>query len=86
MPTLPTRIVQPVPITRFGGGGSPASGRTCIDEARGTRRDRPGYVVLPDALGARANPETKGTIGMTTRPNITAQDLSAVPAVRGNER
>jgi hypothetical protein len=23
------------------GGGSPASGRTCKDEARGTRRDRP---------------------------------------------
>src|SRR5260370_27337431 len=36
------------------GGGSPASGRTCKDEARGTRRDRPGYVVLPDALGVRA--------------------------------
>jgi hypothetical protein len=53
---------------------------------RGTRRDRPGHVVLPDALGARANPGTKGTIGMTTRPSILAQDLSAVPAVRGNER
>jgi hypothetical protein len=68
------------------GGGSPASGRTCKDEARGTRRDRPGHVVLPDALGALANPGTKGTTGMNTRPNIIAQDLSAVPAVRGNER
>ena len=35
------------------GRGSPGSGRTCKDEARGTRRDRPGYVVLPDAFGAR---------------------------------
>lgn len=55
-------------------------------EARGTRRDRPGYVVLSDALGALANPGTKGTTCMNTRPNIIAQELSAIPAVRGNER
>ncbi len=94
MPTLSSRIVQSVsgdlcdPAQSFGsaGGGSPASGRTCKDEARGTPRNRPGYVVPPDALGALANPGTKGTTGMNTRPNIIAQELSAVPAVRGNER
>jgi len=55
-------------------------------EVRGTRRDRPGYVVLPDVLGALANPGTKGTTCMNTRPNIIAQELSAIPAVRGNKR
>ena len=42
------------------------------------------YYPTPSA--PEPNPGTKGTTGMTTRPNIIAQDLSAVPAVRGNER
>jgi hypothetical protein len=54
--------------------------------ARGTRHDRPGYVVLPDALGALTNPGTKGTTCMNTRPNIIAHELSAIPAVGGNKR
>jgi len=42
------------------------------------------YYTTPST--PEPNPGTKGTIGMTTRPNIIAQDLSAVHAVGGNER
>jgi hypothetical protein len=55
-------------------------------EPCGTRRHRLGYVVLPDVLGALANPGTKGTTCMNAQPNIIAQGLSAIPAVRGNDR
>jgi hypothetical protein len=92
IPTLSSRIVQSVSgdiCPRASHSVRPAADHPLRDEPaktrRGTRRDRPGYVVLPDALGALANPGTKGTIGMNTRPNIIAQDLSAVPAVRGYE-
>jgi hypothetical protein len=40
----------------------------------------------PTPSAPEPNPGTKGTIGMNTRPSIIAQDLSAVPAVKGNER
>jgi len=94
MPALSSRIVQSVSGDKCGPRANhpvrPAADHPVRDEPaktrRGTRRDRPGYVVPPDALGARANPGTKGTIGMNTRPSILAPDLSAVPAVRGNER
>jgi hypothetical protein len=93
MPTLSSRIVWSVsgdkcglaPITRFGRRRITRFG-TNLQRRGAVRRDRPGYVVLPDALGALANPGTKGTIGMNTRPNIIARELPAVPAVRGNER
>ena len=85
MSALSSRIVQsvygdkcgPAPVTRFGRRRITGFGTNLQDEARGTRRDRPGYVVLPDVLGALANPGTRGTIGMNTRPNIIAQDPSA---------
>jgi hypothetical protein len=93
MPTLSSRIVQsclatyaPAPITRFGRRRITRFGTNL--QRRGARHStRPARLCrITDALGAVANTGTKGTIGMNTRPNIIAQDLSAVPAVRGNER
>ena len=68
------------------GGGSPGSGRTCKDDAAALDATGPvmSYYTTPST--PEPNPGTKGTIGMTTRPNIIAQDLSAVHAVGGNER
>jgi hypothetical protein len=95
MPALSSRIVRSVSGDKCGPRANhpvrPAADHPVRDEPAQTRRAAldatgPGYDVPPDALGAVASPGTKGTIGMNTRLSILAPDLSAVPAVRGNER
>jgi hypothetical protein len=75
----------PAPITRFGRRRITRFGTNL--QRRGAALDATGpamsYYPTPSAPEPTG---TKGTIGMTTRPSIIAQDLSAVPAVRGNER
>jgi hypothetical protein len=69
----------------------PAADHPLRDEPAKTRRAAldaagPAKSYYPTPSAPEPNPGTKGTIGMTTRPSILAQDLSAVHAVRGNER
>jgi len=69
----------------------PAADHPVRDEPAKTRRAAldatgPARSYYPTPSAPRANPGMKGTTGMTTRPSIIARDLSAVPAVRGNER
>jgi hypothetical protein len=94
-PTFSSRIVQSVSGDIGGPRANhsvrPAADHPLRDEPAKTRRAAldatgPAMPCHPTPLGAVANLGTKGTIGMTTRPSIIAQDLSAVPAVRGNER
>src|SRR5260370_27221031 len=69
----------------------PAADHPLRDEPVKTRREAlgatgPAMPCYPAPSAPEPIPGTKGIIGMTTRPSILAQDLSAVPAVRGNER
>ena len=95
MPTLSSRIVQSVSGDICGPRANhsvrPAADHPLRDEPAKTRRAAldttdPAMSYCPTSSAPEPNPGTKGTIGMNARPNIIAQNLSAVPAVRGNER
>lgn len=95
MPTLSSPIVHFVSGDKCGPRANhsvrPAADHPVRDEPAKTRRAAldatgPAMSYCPTPSAPEPNPGTKGTTGMTTRPSILAQDLSAVPAVRGNER
>jgi hypothetical protein len=95
MPTLSSPIVQSVSGDKCGPRANhsvrPAADHPLRDEPAKTRRAALGATgpvmsYYPTPSAPEPTPGTKGTIGMTTRPSILAQDLSALLAVRGNER
>jgi hypothetical protein len=95
VPALSSPIVQSVSGDKYGPRANhsvrPAADHPLRDEPAKTRRaalDATGPVMsyCPTPSASEPIRGTKGTIGMNARPSIIAQDLSAVPAVRRNER
>jgi hypothetical protein len=94
MPTLSSRIVQSVSgdlcDLRANHSVRPTADHPLRDEPAKTRRaalDATGPTVSYYPMLWRSSQfRNERNRGMNTRPNIIAQDLSAVPAVRGNER
>src|SRR5260370_39727171 len=69
----------------------PAADHPLRDEPVKTRRAAldatgPAMSCYPTPSAPEPIPGTKGTTGMTTRPSILAQHLSAIHAVGGDER